>query len=277
MNIEGHYNTQAFKPEKKQQLRSIKYSMSPRLKQTTQGNILFWMLFERGQKENTSWLALITVVEREIERFFWSGHGSANVQRRDVGANAFGVVLHSDIPLFTPIRLILKQETGTEGGSCLDGVGEDGLSGRTHVSQGALHFKGRFLLFYTDPYIALRLETSAAHPSPAVTLIVEEANTHLFWPARWYGAPKRRASTQFTSSGRAPVIVRLFATVLNNISWSQVLSHTPKDKMEPTDLFFAPSSSWLSKRVGGGKKKSRIQKRCRSLLRVTSVWCCWRR
>lgn len=93
---------------KQQQSRGIKYSMYPRLKQTTQGNILFWMLFKGGKKENTSWLALITAVEREIERFFWSGHGSANVQRRDVRANAFGVVLHSDIPLFTPIRLILK-------------------------------------------------------------------------------------------------------------------------------------------------------------------------
>lgn len=51
-----------------QQLCSIKYSVSPGLKQTTEGNIVLDVIWKR-KKQNTSWLALITVVETEIERF----------------------------------------------------------------------------------------------------------------------------------------------------------------------------------------------------------------
>lgn len=114
-------------------------------------------------------------------RGFRSGQASVNMLAKKISVRR-RVVLRSDIPLFTPIRLILKQEAGTERGSCGWGVG-GGFSRRRHVSQGALHFKGRFLLFNTDPKIALRLEVSPAHPSPVVTLIVEEANIHLFSPA----------------------------------------------------------------------------------------------
>lgn len=144
------------KKKEQQQLRSFEYSMSPGLKQTTQGNILFWMLFEGGKRRTPLGWPWSQWWKQRL-RGFQSGRGSVNRHRRvpwGDRANAFRIVLHRDIPLFTPIRLILKQETGTERGSCLGGEGEVRLPGHKRVFQGALHFKGIFPLFNTDPKIA---------------------------------------------------------------------------------------------------------------------------
>lgn len=101
--------------------------------------------------------------------------------------------------------------------------------------------KGDFLLFNTDPKMTLRLEASPAQPSPAVTLIVAVAK-HSFILAsalmRWPQREERRRNSR--ASKRTPVIVRLFATVPNNISRSQVLSHTSKDKLRSPLILFLP-------------------------------------